>query len=60
MLADDHPDRIQIAFDDHRLVANAGLILPATLGGDLGGPNWLTGTWTWVAPQAEYNTGATR
>ena len=32
MLADDHPDRIQIAFDDHRLVANAGLILPATLG----------------------------
>ena len=31
MLADDHPDRIQIAFDDHRLVANAGLILPVTL-----------------------------
>ncbi len=31
MLADDHTDRIQIAFDDHRLVANAGLILPATL-----------------------------
>ena len=36
MLADDHPDRIQIAFDDHRLVANAGLILPATLGRHLG------------------------
>ena len=32
MLSDDHPDRIQIAFDDHRLVANAGLILPTTLG----------------------------
>ena len=31
MLPDDHPDRIQIAFDDHRLVNNAGLILPATL-----------------------------
>ena len=31
MLARHHPDRIQIAFDDHRLVANAGLILPATL-----------------------------
>ena len=30
MLPDDHPDRIQIAFDDHRLVNNAGLILPAT------------------------------
>ena len=27
MLPDDHPDRIQIAFDDRRLVANAGLIL---------------------------------
>ena len=24
MLADDHPDRIQITFDDRRLVANAG------------------------------------
>ena len=32
MLPRNHPDRIQIAFDDHRLVANAGLILPATLG----------------------------
>ena len=31
MLPDDHPHRIQIAFDDHRLVNNAGLILPATL-----------------------------
>ena len=38
MLSDDHPDRIQIAFDDHRLVANAGLILPATLGRHLGLP----------------------
>ena len=26
MLADDHPDRIQITFDDRRLVANAGLL----------------------------------
>ena len=32
MLPDDHPDRIQISFDDPRLVANAGLILPSTLG----------------------------
>ena len=31
MLPRHHPDRIRIAFDDHRLVANAGLILPATL-----------------------------
>ena len=32
----DHPDRIQIAFDDHRLVANAGLLLSATLARHLG------------------------
>ena len=38
MLPDDHPDRIHIAFDDHRLVANAGLLLPATLGWHLGLP----------------------
>ena len=25
MIPRNHPDRIQIAFDDHRLVANAGL-----------------------------------
>ena len=30
------PDRIQIAFDDHRLVANAGLLLPVTLAHHLG------------------------
>ena len=36
MLSDDHPDRIQIAFDDHRLVANPGLILPVTLAHHLG------------------------
>ena len=34
-----HPDRIQIAFDDHRLVANAGLILPAILARHLGLPD---------------------
>ncbi len=36
MLPLDHPDRIQIAFDDHRLVANAGLLLPVTLAHRLG------------------------
>ena len=35
MLPRNHPDRIQIAFDDPRLVANAGLILPVTLAGRL-------------------------
>ena len=38
MLPDNHPGRIQIAFDDHRLVNNAGLILPATLALHLGLP----------------------
>ena len=36
MLPRNDPDRIQIAFDDHRLVANAGLILPVTLAHHLG------------------------
>ena len=36
MLSRNHPDRIQITFDDHRLVANAGLLLPATLAQHLG------------------------
>ena len=36
MLPLEHPDRIHIAFDDHRLVANAGLILPVTLTHHLG------------------------
>ena len=31
MLPRNGPDRIRITFDDHCLVANAGLILPATL-----------------------------
>ena len=38
MLPLEHPDRIQIAFDDHRLVNNAGLILPAILAQHLGLP----------------------
>ena len=38
MLSRNHPDRIQITFDDHRLVANAGLLLPATLAQHLGLP----------------------
>ena len=36
MLPPEQPDRIQIAFDDHRLVANAGLLLPVTLAHHLG------------------------
>ena len=36
MLPPESPDRIHVAFDDHRLVANAGLLLPATLAQRLG------------------------
>ena len=36
MLPRNDPDRIQTAFDDHRLVANAGLLLPVTLAHRLG------------------------
>ena len=36
MLPQNNPDRIQITFDDPRLVANAGLLLPATLALHLG------------------------
>ena len=38
MLPRHHPGRVQITFDDHRLAANAGLILPATLALRLGLP----------------------
>ena len=38
MLPRNHLDRIPIAFDDHRLVNNAGLLLPATLALRLGLP----------------------
>ena len=32
----ERPDRAYVAFDDHRLVANAGLLLPITLAQHLG------------------------
>ena len=38
MLPRNHPDRIHVAFDDRRLVNNAGLILPVTLAQHLGLP----------------------
>ena len=41
MLPRNHPERIHIAFDDHRLVANAGLILPGTLALRFGLPQLL-------------------
>ena len=35
MLSPERPDRIRVAFDDHRVVTNAGLLLPVTLAGRL-------------------------
>ena len=48
MLPRNHPDRIRIAFDDPRLVANAGLMLPATLALHLGLSELVDGTSTWA------------
>ena len=42
MLASEQPDRIHVAFDDHRLVANAGLLLAVTLAQHLGVTTTLT------------------
>ena len=41
MLSPAQPDRIHVAFDDHRLVANAGLLLPAILARYLGLPQLI-------------------
>ena len=49
MLPRNHPDRIRVSFDDHRLVANAGLLLPATLAQHLGLRELVTITSTWAA-----------
>jgi hypothetical protein len=60
MLPRNDPDRIQITFDDHRLVANAGLIVPAILARHFGLPQLVDhSTWTWAIPLAE-PTPATR
>ena len=54
MLPRNHPDRIRIAFDHHRLVANAGLSLPATLAPYTSAClNWSTSAWTWAMHRVE-------
>ena len=40
MLPLEHPDRIQVAFGDQRLAANAGLLLPTILALRPGLGNW--------------------
>ena len=49
MLPQNKPDRIRILFDDHRLVANAGLLVPATLPGTWACENSSTITLTSAA-----------
>ena len=58
MLPDDHPDRIHVAFDDRRLVANAGLILPATLGWHLDLPELVDRRLDLGDAPGRANTGA--
>ena len=58
MLPPEHPDRIHVAFDDHRLVANAGLLPPVTLAQRLGVcVNWWTNTSTWEMRRAGRTLG---
>ena len=57
MLPLDHPDRIQFAFDDHRLVANAGLILPVTLAQHLGLRELVDDHVDWGDAPGRANTG---
>ena len=51
MLPRNHPDRIRIVFDDHRLVANAGLLPLATFAQHLDCGNSLIITSTSAARQ---------
>ena len=60
MLPLEHPDRIQISFDDRRLVANAGLILPATLALHLGLPQLVDRHLDLGNAPGRANTGAKR
>ena len=55
MLPLEHPNRIQIAFDDHRLVNNAGLLLPATLGKV--GRRRVTPCYRSTSPSTPFRTG---
>ena len=59
MLPRNHPDRLQIAFDDHRLVANAGLLLSVTLAQHLACGNSSTITLT-SAARRDWRTRGTR
>ena len=53
LLPGNHLDRIRVAFDDHRLASNAGLLVPATLTLHLSLPQLVQKHLTWDVPQAE-------
>ena len=57
MLPPSEPDRIRIAFDDHRLVSNAGLILPVTLAQRLGLGELVGNHVTWEMRRAGEHGG---
>ena len=59
MLPLDHPDRIQIAFDDHRLVNNAGLLFRSPSPSTWVCVNSSSSASTWAMPRAG-RTRATR
>ena len=52
MLPRNHPDRIKIAFDDHRLVANAACSSQPPWPCTSVFPNWYSSAWTWVMRRA--------
>ena len=58
MLPRNLPDHIHVAFDDHRLVDNAGLILPATLAQHLGLPQLVDRRLDLGRAPGRANTGA--
>ena len=52
MLPRNDPDRIHVAFDDHRLVANGGADRPGPLWPIVWDwANWWTATLTWETPR---------
>ena len=57
MLPRNHPDRIRIVVDDHRLVANAGLLLLATLARHLGPGELVDHHLNLGSPPGRANTG---
>ena len=60
MLPRNHPDRIQITLDDRRLVANAGLLLPATLARHLGLPELVRQRLDLTFYSSAFSTGTSR